>query len=71
MAVRILAGAGQAEIDAWSRIFALLAITLLAQTVPGPGLLKRGEWRDLLRQVTSRRRDRREVSLTGSPQGHG
>jgi hypothetical protein len=51
------------QIDAWSRMFALFAIALLALTLLGLRLLKRGEWRDLLRQVTSRRRDRRELSL--------
>jgi hypothetical protein len=51
------------QIDAWSRLFALFAIALLALTALGLRLLKRSEWQVLLRQVASRRRDRRELSL--------
>jgi len=53
------------QIDAWSRLFALFAITLMAVTTLGMQLLVRGgaQARDLLRRVTSRRRNRCELSL--------
>jgi len=53
------------EIEAWSRLFALFAIALLALTTLGMALLIRGgpdAWR-LLRRIVSRRRDRCELSL--------
>src|SRR5262249_47012216 len=51
------------KIDAWSQLFALFAIALLALTALGLCLLRRSKWQDLLRQIASRRRDRRELSL--------
>ena len=51
------------QIDAWSRLFALFAIALLALTTVGLRLLMRGELQDRLHQVASRRRNRRELSL--------
>lgn len=54
-----------AEIDAWSRLFALFAITLLVLTVLGTKLLIRGgpQAALLLRRVASRRSGRCELSL--------
>jgi len=53
------------QIDAWSRLFALFAITLMAVTALGMQLLVRSgaQAKDLLRRVTSRRRNRCELSL--------
>src|SRR5215470_7764303 len=53
------------QIDAWSRLFALFAIALMAVTALGMHLLVRGgaQAKDLLRRVTSRRRNRCELSL--------
>jgi hypothetical protein len=53
------------EIRAWSRLFALFAIALLALTSLGMRLLLRGgpQARQLLRRVASRRRDRCELGL--------
>lgn len=53
------------QIDAWSRLFALFAIALMAVTALGMRLLVRGgaQANELLRRVTSRRRDRCELSL--------
>jgi hypothetical protein len=53
------------EIEAWSRLFALFAITLLVLTTLGMALLIRGgsEAKQLLRRVASRRRGRCELSL--------
>jgi hypothetical protein len=51
------------QIDAWSRLFTLFAIALMALTTLGLRPLERGECQDMLRQVASRRRDRRELSL--------
>jgi hypothetical protein len=53
------------DIDAWSRMFALFAIALVAMTSLGMTLLIRGgaKGRELLRRVASRRRDRCELSL--------
>jgi hypothetical protein len=52
------------EIEAWSRLFALFAIALLALTTLGMALLMRGgpEAKQLLRRVASRRRGRCELS---------
>jgi len=54
-----------AEIDAWSRLFALFAIALLGLTTVGMALLIRGGLgaRQLLRRVASRRRGLCELSL--------
>jgi hypothetical protein len=54
-----------AEIDAWSRLFALFAIALLVLTVLGTKLLIRGgpQAALLLRRVVSRRSGRCELSL--------
>lgn len=54
-----------AEIDAWSRLFALFAIALLVLTVLGTSLLIRGgpKAAQLLRRVASRRSDRCELGL--------
>jgi hypothetical protein len=53
------------NINAWSRLFALFAIALLAMTTLGMKLLIGGgaKARELLRRVASRRRDRCELSL--------
>jgi hypothetical protein len=53
------------QIDAWSRLFALFAIALMAVTALGMRLLVRGgaQANELLRRVTSRRRGRCELSL--------
>nr|AQQ75363.1 hypothetical protein [uncultured bacterium] len=53
------------QIDAWSRLFALFAIALMAVTALGMRLLVRGgaQAKNLLRRVTSRRRKRCELSL--------
>src|SRR5882672_8946507 len=53
------------QIDAWSRLFALFAIALMALTALGMQLLVRGgtQARELLRRVASRRRGRCELSL--------
>jgi len=53
------------QIDAWSRFFALFAITLMALTALGMQLLVRGgtQRQELLRRVASRRCDRCELSL--------
>jgi hypothetical protein len=57
-----------AEIDAWSRLFALFAIALLVLTTLGMALLIRGGpgAKQLLRQVASRRRSRCELSLVSA-----
>jgi hypothetical protein len=57
-----------AEIDAWSRLFALFAIALLVLTTLGMALLIRGGpgARQLLRRVASRRRGRCELSLVSA-----
>ena len=56
------------EIEAWSRLFALFAIALLALTTLGMELLIRGgpEAKQLLRRVASRRRGRCELSLVAA-----
>ena len=56
------------EIEAWSRLFALFAIALLALTTLGMALLMRGgpEAKQLLRRVASRRRGRCELSLVAA-----
>jgi hypothetical protein len=56
------------EIEAWSRLFALFAIALLALTTIGTVLLIRGgpEASQLLRRVASRRRGRCELSLVAA-----
>ena len=53
------------QIDAWSRLFALFAIALMALTALGMQLLVRGgvQAKELLRRVASRRRGRCELSL--------
>jgi Transposase DDE domain len=53
------------QIDAWSRLFALFAIALMALTALGMRLLVRGglQAQELMRRVASRRRNRRELSL--------
>jgi hypothetical protein len=53
------------DIKAWSCLFALFAIALLAMTTLGMKLLIRGgaKGRELLRRVASRRRGRCELSL--------
>jgi hypothetical protein len=53
------------QIDAWSRLFALFAISLMALTTLGMRLLVRGgsNAQLLLRRVASRRRNRCELSL--------
>ena len=53
------------EIEAWSRLFALFAITLLVLTTLGTVLLIRGgsEAKQLLRRVASRQRGRCELSF--------
>jgi hypothetical protein len=53
-----------ASIDAWSRMFLLVAIALLILIGIGRALLKRPEWlASLLRRVRARRRRRSELSL--------
>ena len=54
-----------AEINAWSRLFALFAIALPVLTTLGMALLIRGGpgAKQLLRRVVSRRRGRGELSL--------
>src|SRR6266498_584852 len=56
------------EIEAWSRLFALFAIALLALTTLGVALLIRGGLgaKQLLRRVASRRRGRCELSLVAA-----
>jgi len=56
------------ENEAWSRLFALFAIALLALTTLGMALLMRGvpEAKQLLRRVASRRRGRSELSLVAA-----
>jgi hypothetical protein len=56
------------EIEAWSRLFALFAIALLALTTLGMALLIRGgpEAKQLLRRVASRRKGRCELSLVSA-----
>jgi hypothetical protein len=56
------------ENEAWSRLFALFAIALLALTTLGMALLMRGvpEAKQLLRRVASRRRGRCELSLVAA-----
>jgi hypothetical protein len=56
------------EIEAWSRLFALFAIALLALTTLGMALLIGGgpEAKQLLRRVASRRRGRCELSLVAA-----
>ncbi len=53
------------QLDAWSRLFALFAIALMALTALGMQLLVRdgAQARELLRRVASRRRNRCELSL--------
>jgi hypothetical protein len=53
------------DIDAWSRMFALFAIALVAMTSLGMKLLVGGgaKARELLRRVASRRKGRCELSL--------
>lgn len=52
------------DLDAWSRMFALVAIALLVLVAIGSELLKDRVWLDaLLRKVRSRRRKRSELSL--------
>lgn len=53
------------QIDAWSRLFALFAISLMALTALGMRLLVRGgsQAQILMRRVASRRRNRCELSL--------
>ena len=53
------------QIDAWSRLFLLFAIALMALTALGMKLLVRGgaQTQGLLRRVASRRRNRCELSL--------
>jgi len=53
------------QIDAWSRFFALFAMTLMALTALGMRLLVRGgaQAQELLRRVASRRQSRCELSL--------
>ena len=56
------------EIEAWSRLFALFAIALLALTTLGMALMIRGsqEAKQLLRRVASRRRGRCELGLVAA-----
>jgi hypothetical protein len=57
-----------AEIDAWSRLFALFAIALIILITLGVALLIRGGpgARQLLRRVASRRRGRCGLSLVSA-----
>lgn len=57
-----------ADVQAWSRLFALFALALLALTTLGTYCLLRGApaARDLLRHVASRRRGRCELSLVSA-----
>ncbi len=50
-------------IEAWARMFALVAVALLMLTRMGCALLERADRAGLLRRVRSRRRARSEVSL--------
>jgi hypothetical protein len=52
------------DIEAWERMFLLVAIALLMLVVIGQGLLRNQAWlKSLLRQVQSRRKKRSELSL--------
>src|SRR5262245_41969748 len=53
------------QTEAWSRLFALFVIALMALTALGMQLLVQGgaQAQELLRRVTSRRRHRCEISL--------
>jgi len=55
-----------ASIEAWARMFALVAIALLMLTQMGCALLERADRGGLLRRVRSRRRARSELSLVRS-----
>src|SRR2546421_5253489 len=57
------AGARIKCIEAWARMFALVAIALLMLTRMGCALLERAECEQLLRRVRSRRSARSELSL--------
>jgi hypothetical protein len=58
-----LATARIAEIEAWARMFALVAAALLLLTRLGPALLRPPQRAQWLRHVRSRRRARTELSL--------
>jgi Transposase DDE domain len=53
-------------IEAWARMFLLVAIALLVLTTLGCALLQRADREELLRRVRSRRRARSELSLVRS-----
>jgi hypothetical protein len=53
-------------IEAWARMFALVALALLMLTRMGCALLERADRAELLRRVRSRRRARSELSLVRS-----
>jgi len=64
-----LLGFAQARIaciEAWARMFMLVAVALLMLTQMGCALLESGEHEQLLRKVRSRRRARSELSLVRS-----
>lgn len=50
-------------VEAWARMFLLVALALLVLTRMGCALLERGDRAALLRRVRSRRRARSELSL--------
>jgi Transposase DDE domain len=53
-------------VEAWARMFLLVALTLLVLTTVGCALLERADREGLLRRVRSRRRARSELSLVRS-----
>jgi hypothetical protein len=55
-----------ASVEAWARMFALVAVALLMLTQMGCALLERADRTGLLRRVRSRRRARSELSLVRS-----
>lgn len=55
-----------ASIEAWARMFMLVAMALLMLTQMGCAMLERGDWAERLRRVRSRRSARSELSLIRS-----
>jgi hypothetical protein len=53
-------------VEAWARMFLLVAVALLVLTTMGCALLQRADREELLRRVQSRRRARTELSMVRS-----